>query len=218
MESFFLSETTKYLYLLFDTDNFIHNQGQHGTLINTPNGECVIDAGGYIFNTEAHPIDPSALHCCHNVPNYNLFDFKEFQANQDMYRGMRIKKKTNKLEVVEVQEELSPQEPDMVETREVVVNATVFVTNAEGQVLDVLNTTKVVTLEEDSSAADTAVTISEPPETKQGKLFDPQQMLERFRRENKYPRNETWENNYELLSCRAQKFLQRISIMGEFFN
>ncbi|XP_068627733.1 ER degradation-enhancing alpha-mannosidase-like protein 2 [Battus philenor] len=67
MESFFLAETTKYLYLLFDPDNFIHNPGVHGTVINTPNGECVVDLGGYIFNTEAHPIDPSMLHCCHEA-------------------------------------------------------------------------------------------------------------------------------------------------------
>lgn len=65
MESFFLAETTKYLYLLFDPDNFIHNKGQHGTIHTLPTGkECVLDAGGYIFNTEAHPLDPSALHCC----------------------------------------------------------------------------------------------------------------------------------------------------------
>lgn len=25
-----------------------------------------IFTGGYIFNTEAHPIDPAALRCCHN--------------------------------------------------------------------------------------------------------------------------------------------------------
>ncbi|CAH2062963.1 unnamed protein product, partial [Iphiclides podalirius] len=65
MESFFLAETTKYLYLLFDPDNFIHNPGVHGTVINTPNGECIVDVGGYIFNTEAHPIDPTMLYCCH---------------------------------------------------------------------------------------------------------------------------------------------------------
>jgi hypothetical protein len=29
MESFFLAETTKYLYLLFDPDNFIHNPGKN---------------------------------------------------------------------------------------------------------------------------------------------------------------------------------------------
>ena len=56
MESFFLAETTKYLYLLFDTDNFIHNSGNTATVLNTPYGECIVDAGGYVFNTEAHPI------------------------------------------------------------------------------------------------------------------------------------------------------------------
>ncbi|XP_045521040.1 ER degradation-enhancing alpha-mannosidase-like protein 2 [Pieris brassicae] len=67
MESFFLAETTKYLYLLFDPDNFIHNPGVHGTVIDTPNGECIVDVGGYIFNTEAHPIDPTMLYCCHEA-------------------------------------------------------------------------------------------------------------------------------------------------------
>jgi mannosidase alpha-like ER degradation enhancer 2 len=33
MESFFLAETTKYLYLLFDPDNFIHNPGELSTLV-----------------------------------------------------------------------------------------------------------------------------------------------------------------------------------------
>ncbi|EYC28991.1 hypothetical protein Y032_0007g3534 [Ancylostoma ceylanicum] len=64
MESFFLAETTKYLYLLFDPDNFLHNDGLKARIVDTPNGECVIDAGGYIFNTEAHPIDPAIVHCC----------------------------------------------------------------------------------------------------------------------------------------------------------
>lgn len=66
MESFFLAETTKYLYLLFDKENFIHNPGTEGTIVNTPKGQCVIDGGGYVFNTEAHPIDMAALDCCHN--------------------------------------------------------------------------------------------------------------------------------------------------------
>jgi len=64
MESFFLAETTKYLYLLFDPDNFIHNRGNTADIVETPGGVCMLDAGGYIFNTEAHPIDPAALHCC----------------------------------------------------------------------------------------------------------------------------------------------------------
>lgn len=43
MPSFFLSETCKYLYLLFDEENFIHTRRE------------------YIFTTEAHPIDPVQL-------------------------------------------------------------------------------------------------------------------------------------------------------------
>lgn len=35
-------------------------------VINQSNGECIIDTGGYIFNTEAHPIDPAALRCCYD--------------------------------------------------------------------------------------------------------------------------------------------------------
>ncbi|XP_029427532.1 ER degradation-enhancing alpha-mannosidase-like protein 2 isoform X2 [Rhinatrema bivittatum] len=68
MESFFLAETIKYLYLLFDTDNFIHNDGSAFDTVETPYGVCIIGAGGYIFNTEAHPIDPAALHCCKQQP------------------------------------------------------------------------------------------------------------------------------------------------------
>lgn len=72
MESFFLAETTKYLYLLFDPENFLNNDGGTGTVIQTPNGECIIDAGGFIFNTEAHPLDPAALRCCYDMPRQNL--------------------------------------------------------------------------------------------------------------------------------------------------
>ncbi|KAJ2950466.1 hypothetical protein O0L34_g8710 [Tuta absoluta] len=88
MESFFLAETTKYLYLLFDPDNFIHNPGVHGTVIDTPGGECVVDVGGYIFNTEAHPIDPAMLHCCHEAAQginisevYRIYQILEEEDN-----------------------------------------------------------------------------------------------------------------------------------------
>lgn len=72
MESFFLSETTKYLYLIFDEDNFINNGGSHSREVETPNGLCVLDVGGYIFNTEAHPLDPAALYCCSTKRNSDL--------------------------------------------------------------------------------------------------------------------------------------------------
>lgn len=80
MESFFLAETTKYLYLLFDPNNFLNTDGGHGKLIETPNGECIIETS-YIFNTEAHPIDVGALRCCHDMPRESLvkdFDRKKF--------------------------------------------------------------------------------------------------------------------------------------------
>ncbi|TRY60891.1 hypothetical protein DNTS_035154 [Danionella cerebrum] len=66
MESFFLAETIKYLYLLFDPENFLHNTGTEFELGGFQ-GDCVLSAGGYIFNTEAHPLDPAALHCCTGV-------------------------------------------------------------------------------------------------------------------------------------------------------
>lgn len=48
MESFFLAETVKYLYLLFDPANFIHNNGSTFDAVITPYGECILGAGGYI--------------------------------------------------------------------------------------------------------------------------------------------------------------------------
>ncbi|GFS09323.1 LOW QUALITY PROTEIN: alpha-1,2-Mannosidase [Elysia marginata] len=64
MESFFLAETAKYLYLLFDPDNFLHENGSYGEIRHTPGGVCILGAGGYVFNTEAHPMDLAAVHCC----------------------------------------------------------------------------------------------------------------------------------------------------------
>uniref|UniRef100_A0A8D8YDS9 alpha-1,2-Mannosidase n=1 Tax=Cacopsylla melanoneura TaxID=428564 RepID=A0A8D8YDS9_9HEMI len=86
MESFFLSETTKYLYLLFDTENFIHNDGNSGKMFETDAGNlCVLGAGGYIFNTEAHPIDLSALHCCSSEPLGDVIvDSKKEKRNESV--------------------------------------------------------------------------------------------------------------------------------------
>ncbi|KAK0412870.1 hypothetical protein QR680_006458 [Steinernema hermaphroditum] len=83
MESFFLSETTKYLYLLFDPDNFMHNDGSEARIVHTTNGECALDAGGYIFNTEAHPIDPAALYCCGSKRQKDVEMLQKFEDNID---------------------------------------------------------------------------------------------------------------------------------------
>jgi mannosidase alpha-like ER degradation enhancer 2 len=48
--------------------------------------------------------------------------------------------------------------------------------------------------------------------------FDPQALLERLRSEAKYKLNSTWEQDYQLLSCAAQPFLQRLSMSGEIFD
>lgn len=37
-----------------------------------PHGECILDTGNYIFNTEAHPVDADALKCCYDQPREQL--------------------------------------------------------------------------------------------------------------------------------------------------
>lgn len=108
MESFFLAETTKYLYLLFDPDHYLNNNGGIGTLIQTPNGECVIDAGGYIFNTEAHPIDPSALRCCYDMPRQQLLS-EDYDRSK--YLGDIVRFNVN----TEVEEAVVEDEIDTIE-------------------------------------------------------------------------------------------------------
>ena len=81
MESFYIAETLKYLYILFEPDHWLFKSDPTGELIEVEGkGLCVLEQGGWIFNTEgkpsindvnidkiifpAHPIDPSALECC----------------------------------------------------------------------------------------------------------------------------------------------------------
>lgn len=84
MESFFLAETTKYLYLLFDPNNFIHNPGLRGVVVDTPNGKCVVNSGGYVFNTEAHPLDPSMIYCCDRRRQRHNEILSDFHDNIDI--------------------------------------------------------------------------------------------------------------------------------------
>lgn len=122
MESFFLAETTKYLYLLFDQDNFLHNSGGHATLVHTPNGDCVLDAGGYIFNTEAHPIDLAAVHCCSAQKkeeekvlqefhdSLNILELLDIVNTMDVKKiGKKLKKRKRKLN--DVPQYVMPPEP-----------------------------------------------------------------------------------------------------------
>ncbi|XP_011298856.1 ER degradation-enhancing alpha-mannosidase-like protein 2 isoform X1 [Fopius arisanus] len=225
MESFFLAETTKYLYLLFDTDNFIHNNGQVGEVVRTQWGQCVVDAGGYVFNTEAHPIDPGALSCCR--PVQSLFndrksvmgrfvsatlqddDSQENTVEIDRLIDIKLKEEEEKRRVQVVIDEENPGE-----------NAT---SDVEGSA--------VVVETEDETGGDAE---SESKEQARGpdprnstktsqfeellrKPFVPQALLEKIRRLNLYPRNSTLAGDYQVITCSAQPFLQRISIVGEFF-
>uniref|UniRef100_A0AAF5CYQ6 alpha-1,2-Mannosidase n=2 Tax=Strongyloides stercoralis TaxID=6248 RepID=A0AAF5CYQ6_STRER len=90
MESFFLAETIKYLYLLFDKDNFIHNDGTTSKIISTNRGQCAIQAGGYIFNTEAHPIDPGVLYCCSKQKLEDMKLLNNFGQNISFLKLMNI--------------------------------------------------------------------------------------------------------------------------------
>lgn len=241
MESFFLAETTKYLYLLFDSDNFIHNQGQHGTVINTPDGECVIYAGGYIFNTEAHPVDPAALHCCYNVPKEKMFDFSNLKDMRDKLRGENLQARNNfnrkTAEEVILNETLMP---------ETAVNSSVDNSMQEGYEEDTDNNTEAEKFDAESPSSVSVNQITTESTMKlddndsfnlkfndiknysvfyhekinqSSNKFVPQLMLEKIREKNsRFPKNKTWESNYKLLSCKAQPFIQKLSIFGEFFN
>ena len=78
MESFFLAETIKYLYLIFDEENFLHSNGEYATEHYTTSGKyphvqtnaklfqigsCFLETS-FVYNTEAHPVDIGALDCC----------------------------------------------------------------------------------------------------------------------------------------------------------
>lgn len=276
MESFFLAETTKYLYLLFDTDNFIHNTGSEGEIIDTQWGQCVVDAGGYIFNTEAHPIDPGALYCCR--PAQELFPdkrpiLKRFLPTQDnvpidnaspneLYRE-KDDKATNKnpdvlpiaiAKLSEIRHYSASGKKDSLNESALLPNASLTdpsdsagsedarVEEAEKSnqsvqlpTAQVLAPSSTIYKADDSDGSDSF----EPPILSNGQYstglateggarrnatpspakarFEPQIMLENIRRGNLYPTNVTARQNYQILSCQAQPFLQRMSIIGEFF-
>jgi mannosidase alpha-like ER degradation enhancer 2 len=99
MESFFLAETLKYLYLLFDETNFVNNDGSKGVIIDRKGSHCVVDSGGYVFNTEAHLIDIAAVYCCSHQKNFEDNILSEFQNNLDLYSlfGLHSKSKSSDL-------------------------------------------------------------------------------------------------------------------------
>ena len=94
MESFFLAETTKYLYLLFDENNFIHSSDGASFIFsededdyNYKERNCYVGSSGYIFNTEAHPIDIASLHCCkHKHKSSNIYSNRTLRGKDGCKR------------------------------------------------------------------------------------------------------------------------------------
>lgn len=315
MESFFLAETTKYLYLLFDPDNFLNSDGGYGTIVETPYGECIIESS-YIFNTEAHPIDVGALKCCYEMPRESLVkgfnrkkflgeatgafersasdniddvmkqkidddsgesteDFKKVLVGEIMSALSNAKKKIE--ENVELQKrfiEIANREKDGsfdLEKKTVDVGKSVkriieavppkkkdqqeqededdavqpieivkLTSDLESDNANPQQTSSEITDTDTTEENETPATVdqakdlivSKPVEsnnsiltdfiqvilktTKKAKKFDSQKMLERIR-ENKFARNETWATRFDLMTCKAQPYLQRISVMGEFY-
>lgn len=269
MESFFLAETTKYLYLLFDPDNFIHNSGQKGEIIETQWGQCIIDAGGYIFNTEAHPIDPGALYCCHRSQNlfsdqkatlwkfipvndqkekdnteHNIFHLKNIknENNEESIEIIKLSEMrhtfTNDIENNIDENSINPLSAinDKVDETIKIEEDKININNPEEETLkvQVAAPPSGIYKADDSENIDTYETYSTSDEhystpaminnnesyIKQNNIklrFEPQLLLENIRKKNLYPTNNTAKLNYHLLSCQSQSFLQRISIIGEFF-
>ncbi|XP_011867265.1 PREDICTED: ER degradation-enhancing alpha-mannosidase-like protein 2 [Vollenhovia emeryi] len=283
MESFFLAETTKYLYLLFDTDNFIHNTGSEGEIIDTQWGQCVVDAGGYIFNTEAHPIDPGALYCCRpaqeifpdkrpilrrflptqeNAPDAAADDAADDSSPNVSYREVDVTSggdpEVLPIAIAKLSEIRRIYFP-AVGRKDAALNESALSPNASSTdpssdsagredaetsnrsvrlpTAQVLAPSSAMYKADDSEGVDEGF---ESPILSDGRYaapglaaeggarrnatpgpartrFEPQIMLENIRRGNLYPTNVTARHNYQILSCQAQPFLQRMSIIGEFF-
>ncbi|XP_015519937.2 ER degradation-enhancing alpha-mannosidase-like protein 2 [Neodiprion lecontei] len=257
MESFFLAETTKYLYLLFDPDNFIHNDGQRGTVIKTKSGQCVIDAGGYVFNTEAHPIDPGSLHCCKKIEG--IFPSKKSMLKKFVVANNEGRIEPEKgsgdaendpVEVIKLSQiKLDPEEPPSIKTEEIEAeeadnealpeakNYSQNISRSELPKIEVVAPPNTIYRADDSDAIDifeapagvngeypsmaeeennTQTSYDKPKFSKRNKV-EPDEMLENIRNSNMYPINDSMRFDYQLLSCQSQPFLQRISIIGEFF-
>lgn len=92
MESFFLAETTKYLYLLFDPDHFIHGRSAYsGKPHRVASRTCLLDTGAYIFNTEAHPMDAGAIDCCSGPTENDIWQTVWFPKHSEKVHSNKVR-------------------------------------------------------------------------------------------------------------------------------
>ena len=219
----------------------------------------MVDAGGYIFNTEAHPIDPGALLCCRRVqsvfpekkstlrkfvsvgnhPEEEVTDpISEEESSQknelERDKPIEIIKLSKMRQTANLSKENVSNEEEnkaIVENEEIEVGTENV--SSENSRIQVVPPPNVIYKADDSENIDPyeigrasveySSTVS--PNNRSDKLeeqvpkkkFEPQAMLENIRRGNLYPMNLTAKIDYQTLSCQSQPFLQRISIVGEFF-
>ena len=213
-----------------------------------------------MFNTEAHPIDPGALHCCSRP--YNLFPQKKSKMhkfvpvrdrkNEDptnlKFFGddvskvkendniIEIKKLSNVMKSNNVNEEsfvnAEKTNEEVNSNQNSANNNTSNITEVKVsappskiekvQEIDKQNIEVTSKMQDefsgviDETSYENETVCSENTCDKKSH-FDPQFLLEKIRKNNLYPTNFTAKEDYELLSCQSQPFLQRISIIGEFY-
>lgn len=290
MESFFLAETTKYLYLLFDPDNFLNSDGRYGTIIDTKNGECIIESS-YIFNTEAHPIDLGALRCCHDLPRESLVKGfsrqkylgdvaieklndddssktddldEEFKSNDEFKQQLleeiiealsntnkkmkdssdlqkrlvevsNRQKQEKEQEIKEEQHANADEEDIDDEKLEVIKLSTNELESDDVNQSKLDNNLKSDDLVKNQVKTDIKIIKKSPEKNNNSiitefvknilktaqakpKKFDPQMLLEKIKTNSfGFTRNDTWTTKYDLLTCKAQAYSNRISVMGEFY-
>lgn len=68
-------------------------------MVKQVHGECILDTGNYIFNTEAHPIDADALKCCYDQPHEQLIP-SEFSSDDYLGEIMQSQQRHQKTNVI----------------------------------------------------------------------------------------------------------------------
>ena len=56
------------------------------------------------------------------------------------------------------------------------------------------------------------------PSQPKPRKFDAEEFYQRLKLDTKYPLNSSWTEDFAVMSCPAQRFIERFSIQGEFFE
>ena len=219
-----------------------------------------MNAGGYIFNTEAHPIDPGALHCCSRAQSLfpekksslrkfvsvedcpeedtssHIFEEEEDIRNESKKdKSIEIVKLSEMRQLANLSKENTTESEENEATVENIEDVEIEVENVSSETskIQIVSPPNVIYKADDSenieaydmgrggaeysSSAALRNRSAKLQEQVPKKKFEPQAMLENIRKRNLYPTNLTTKFDYQTLSCRSQPFLQRISIVGEFF-